>query len=74
MRSDQHQRRVRRLVDGVQAVRLFHGHHHIRYSDTLLAAHGPVHIQGLGMDMDPLRSRCLLVDADGWPIMDGGYN
>lgn len=68
MRSDEHQRRVRRVVDGVAASRVFHGHHHIRYSDTLESAHGPVTIEGLGMDLDPLPARCLLVDGNGRPI------
>jgi hypothetical protein len=70
VRSDEHQRRVRRLVEGVHASRVFHGHHHIRYSDTLAAAHGDVQIEGLGMDLDPLSQRCLLVDGDGWTILE----
>lgn len=65
MRSDEHQRRVRRIIEGVQAEQVFHGHHHIRYSDTLAAAHGPVAIEGLGMDTDPLPARCCLVDSAG---------
>jgi hypothetical protein len=69
MRSDEHQRRVRRVVDGVGARRVFHGHHHIRYSDTLKTAHGPVLVEGLGMEEDPLASRYLLVDGDGQPIV-----
>lgn len=68
MRSDEHQRRIRRVVEGVQATRVFHGHHHIRYTDTLAAAHGKVQVEGLGMDLDPLAARCLLVDSDGRPI------
>jgi hypothetical protein len=43
--------------------------HHIRYSDTLKTAHGPVLVEGLGMDEDPLASRYLLVDGDGQPIV-----
>lgn len=70
MRSDEHQRRVRRVVEGVNATRVFHGHHHIRYSDTLQVARGPVQVEGLGMDLDPLASRCLLVDGNGQPITD----
>lgn len=69
MRSDEHQRRVRRVVDGVEAKRVFHGHHHIRYSDTLEAAHGPVQVEGLGMDEDSIASRSLLVDGDGERIL-----
>lgn len=68
MRSDEHQRRVRRVVDAVGARRVFHGHHHVRYSDTLQAAHGQVGVEGLGMDLDPLASRCLLVDGKGEAI------
>jgi len=65
IRSDEHQRRIRQVVEGVGARRLFHGHHHIRYSDTLAAAHGSVAIEGLGMDTDPLPARCCLVDSAG---------
>lgn len=68
IRSDEHQRRLRRVVEGVGARRVFHGHHHIRYSDTLAASHGPVSIEGLGMDTDPLEARCCLVDGSGKPI------
>lgn len=68
--SDEHQRRVRRVVEGVQAQRVFHGHHHWRYSDVLAAAHGPVLIEGLGMDLDPLPARVLLVDSGGTPIIE----
>lgn len=67
MRSDDHQRRVRRVVEGVRANRVFHGHHHVRYADTLAATHGPVAIEGLGMDLDPVSARCLLVDGSGHP-------
>ncbi|MGC3995178.1 MAG: metallophosphoesterase family protein [Propionicimonas sp.] len=70
MRSDEHQRRVRRLVEGVQAKRVFHGHHHIAYRDVLDAGHGQVEVFGLGMDADPLSARTLLVDGDGWPIVE----
>lgn len=68
LRSDEHQRRLRRLVEGVEAKRVLHGHHHLRYSDVLSAIHGPVLVEGLGMDLDPIASRCLLVDGDGHPI------
>ena len=57
------------MVDGVEAKRVFHGHHHIRYSDMLKTAHGPVLVEGLGMDEDPLASRYLLVDGDEQPIV-----
>jgi hypothetical protein len=67
--SDTHQRRLRRVVEGVGAQRVFHGHHHIRCSSVLEAPHGPVSIEGLGMDSDPLSERCLLVDGDGLPIL-----
>lgn len=70
MRSDEHQRRIRRVIEGVQAKRVFHGHHHIRYSDTLAASHGEVLVEGLGMDLDRLPARCLLVDGNGQPITD----
>jgi len=56
------------VVDGVEAKRVFHGHHHIRYSDTLNTAHGPVEVEGLGTDEDPFASRCLPVDGNGRPI------
>lgn len=69
IRSDEHQRRIRRVVEGVGARRVFHGHHHIRYSDTLTAAHAAVSIEGLGTDTDPLPARCCLVGGAGNPIV-----
>lgn len=70
MASAEHQRRVGRVVEGVGAQRVFHGHHHTRYSAALEAAHGPVQVEGLGMDTDPLSALCLLVDGDGWPVLE----
>ncbi len=69
VRSDEHQRRIRSVVDGVHAAAVFHGHHHVRYSDTLTTPHGPVAVEGLGMDRDRLGSRCWLVDAAGQRIL-----
>ncbi len=68
LRSDEHQRRVRRVVEGVGAGRVFHGHYHLRYSDTLKTAARRVQVEGLGMDLDPLGSRCLLIDGNGQVI------
>lgn len=70
MASDEHQRQVLRVVQDVGAQRVFHGHHHWRYSDVLEAAGGPVQVEGLGMDHDPLAALCVLVDGDGWPILE----
>lgn len=70
MRSDEHQRRIRRVVEGVRATQVFHGHHHIRYTDSLAAAHGAVAIEGLGMDLNPPPARLLLVDGTGSPIQE----
>lgn len=70
IRSDEHQRRIRRVVEGVEARVVIHGHHHVRYDDVLKAAHGEVQVHGLGMDTDPLSARCLLVDAAGRPILE----
>ncbi len=65
VRSDDHQRRLRAVVDGVAATRVFHGHYHVRYSDVLATAHGEVLIEGLGTDTDRLAARLCLVDAEG---------
>lgn len=65
--SDIHMRRVRRLVDGVGASRVFHGHHHVRYDDLLPAGYGPVEITGLGDDRTPIDQACVLVDETGRP-------
>lgn len=69
--SEDHQRRVRRVVEGVHASRVFHGHHHVRYTGALMCGHGQVAVEGLGMDLDPLTERCLLVDGNGRPIVTG---
>lgn len=70
--SDEHQRRLRRLVDAVGARELIHGHHHIRYTDTLTTAHGEVRVEGLGMDLDPLTARCIFLDQNGKQIASTG--
>jgi len=67
--ADAHQERLRRVLDGVEAVRWFHGHHHVRYSSTIPATHGEVQVEGLSLDGEPLRQLTLLVDADGVPII-----
>jgi len=68
MRSDEHQRLVRAVVDRTKATKVFHGHHHARYSDTLAAVQGPVAVVGLGMDQHPLVSRCVMTTPDGDPV------
>lgn len=68
--SDNHQQLVRHVVEGVRAQRMFHGHHHVRWSGVLRAPHGMVGVEGLGMNTDPLSARCLLVDGDGLPILE----
>ena len=52
----QHQERLRRVLDGVEALRWFHGHHHVRYSSTIPAAHGEVQVEGLALDGEPLKA------------------
>ena len=66
--SDQHQARLRWLVDGMRARTVIHGHHHVRFSDTLDADHGPVSVEGLGLDGGPLSQLVLLVGPDGKPV------
>ncbi len=68
VRADAHQKRMRRILDGVQASRWFHGHHHVRYSSTIEAAHGRVRVEGLALDGTPPNELTLLVDAHGQPI------
>jgi Calcineurin-like phosphoesterase len=63
--SDEHMRRVRRVVDGVEAKRVFHGHHHLRYDDVLSMAHGAVRITGLGDNSGVADQLWHLVDEDG---------
>ena len=65
VRADAHQERMRRILDGVQASRWFHGHHHVRYSSTIEAAHGTVRVEGLALDGTPPNELTLLVDAHG---------
>lgn len=70
LRADAHQERVRRVLDGVEATRWFHGHHHVRYSSSITTARGDVQVEGLALDGEPLKQLALLVDADGDPILD----
>ena len=67
--SDDHMKRVRRLVDGVTASRVFHGHHHVRYDDVLAATHGSVTVvKGLGDNQGLIDQAWILVDEAGRPI------
>lgn len=70
VRADMHQERLRRILSGVQATRWFHGHHHVRYSSTIKAAHGEVQVEGLALDGTPMDELTLLVDADGYRIIE----
>lgn len=66
--SEQHQKRVRWLVDETGVRTVYHGHYHGRISDTMETAHGPVRVEGLGHDQTSLKERCVLVDGDGQVI------
>jgi hypothetical protein len=68
-KSDEHMRRVRRLVDGVSAGRIFHGHHHVRYEDVLTSEHGQVSVVGLAANRGPRSLSWHLVDETGEPIV-----
>lgn len=70
MASDEHQARIHRIVEGIQADRVFHGHHHVRYTGDLQAAHGRVRIEGLSDDNGWVGDLCMLVDADGYRITE----
>jgi hypothetical protein len=63
--SDDHMHRVRNIVDRVSASRVFHGHHHVRYDDLLMSAHGAVGIAGLGDNCGPVDRACIVVDEGG---------
>lgn len=65
LESDVH---MRRLVEGVEANRVFHGHHHVRCDDLLPVSHGPVEITGLSDDRGPIDQSCVLVDGTGRPV------
>lgn len=65
--SDEHMQRVRRLVDGVRAVRVLHGHHHSRYDDVLQGEHGSVKVTGLGDNEGAIEHAWILVDETGEP-------
>lgn len=66
VRSDEQQRRIRRLLDGVGASRLIHGHHNLHYQETLDTQHGEVLVTGLADDTAPIGERCLLVNPAGY--------
>lgn len=49
-------------------MRWFHGHHHVRYSATIVSPHGEVEVEGLALDGEPLKELTLLVDPEGDPL------
>ena len=65
--SDEHMKRVGRLVDGLSASRNFHGHHHVRYDDVLPSAHTTLKVTGLGDNQGPIDQAWILVDETGDP-------
>jgi hypothetical protein len=67
--SDDHMKRVRRLVDGVRAGQVLHGHHHFRYDDVLAGQHGAVAVTGLGDNQGAIDQAWLLVDEAGQPTL-----
>jgi hypothetical protein len=69
-KSDAHMRRVRQMLDGVGVSIHFHGHHHLRYDDEVVAEHGSVEVRGLGDNRTPIEQLSLLVDETGRPIHD----
>lgn len=67
--SDEHMRRMRAVMDVVRPKVWFHGHHHVRYDDTVDTGFGPVAVHGLGMDGGPLSGGTLMVDGAGTLIV-----
>lgn len=61
--SDNHQQRILRLVEGLGVRQVFHGHHHVGYSDVLTVAGSSVDVRGLGADGDDA--------ALWWPVDQG---
>jgi hypothetical protein len=67
-KSDDHMKGVQRLVLGVRATRIFHGHHHVRYDDVLAGMRGSVKVTGLGDNQGAIDQAWILVDETGEPI------
>lgn len=65
--SDEHMKRVARLVEGVTASRNYHGHHHCRYDDVLRLTHTTLRVAGLGDNQGPVDQMWVLVDERGDP-------
>ncbi|MGC4154467.1 MAG: metallophosphoesterase [Propionicimonas sp.] len=69
--SDVHQKRLRRIAEGVEAQRWYAGHLHTPYTDTIeLYGGGELALNGLGTDGDRLDLLALVVGTDGYPIID----
>jgi hypothetical protein len=59
--SQQHRRRIQRIVESVHPRILCHGHYHLRYSDAVNATWGRLHVQGFDCDGS---------GSDSWGILD----
>jgi hypothetical protein len=66
VRADEHQKLVRRVLDGVKPSLWLNGHHHLRFTDRV----DETQVESLGMDTDSLGDLCLLVDPLGNRILD----
>ncbi len=58
------QRRVLRLLEGLQASTLVHGHYHHRYTDNLVCRGRPVRVEGIGRDGTWPGDGFVVMDAD----------
>lgn len=59
----EHQRRISRLVSGLGATMIIHGHYHRRYTDTMTFERRPVRVEGVGRDGTWPGDGILVLDA-----------
>lgn len=59
-----HQQRVARLLEGLEASTVVHGHYHYRYTDSVDLNRGPVRVEGLGRDGAWPGDGFVVMDAD----------
>lgn len=64
LRAEAHRRLLRNVVDEVQPLRIFHGHYHVSYQQTVDLGWGPLRVTGLDCNGAELADNVHLIDLD----------
>ena len=65
-RSGRHMRKIEEIMHICQPAYIYHGHHHVRDTNVINAAHGPVVVECLDMHGTPIKDATMIVDTDDW--------